>query len=441
MNRTETDSSSVSGMLLSVIFLNVEEYQGREIIHFYYKETQDLALLRNPGNLCGRLIPGAMINILLFPREENSSRLQEVSLLLDENDVLPEDFVPLLAVNMPAYRTSFGFISEPADNKGRYYAFFKHTGRDLLLGTGKYRIADNTGICLDFDGTWIIHSGLIENYFFNRIWHENSVTSWEHKFFKLSDTLDYLSIDDLNRKFRSYIIANGVLEFFYSDDWSPLFYRAQAKLGFIAITGNRNSSVQLLPQLQTAYALLDWKNITIDKKVKKILNSSRMNNENIRLNIDSDPDIVLENLISTWKKSSWLTPPYTDLIKKLASGKERIKDRTFRIWGVTLTVGRERTPVAGELGYTIGRTYTSLSGFFKRENKKYNNFGKLQLVLLAGVLKDAGIAFWNLGHPHMQYKTDLGAEIVPRKDFLERWDEAVEGESPDLSRGNDDYCD
>jgi hypothetical protein len=87
---------------------------------------------------------------------------------------------------------------------------------------------------------------------------------------------------------------------------------------------------------------------------------------------------------------------------------------------VTLTVGKEQLPVAGELGYTIGRTYTSMSGFFKREMKEYNNFGKLQLVMLAEALKKAGIFFWNLGHPHMKYKTDLAAMILSREDFLKR---------------------
>jgi len=38
--------------------------------------------------------------------------------------------------------------------------------------------------------------------------------------------------------------------------------------------------------------------------------------------------------------------------------------------------------VAGEISYAINSTYTSLTGFFTRE-KRYNNWDKLQLVLLA----------------------------------------------------------
>jgi len=33
----------------------------------------------------------------------------------------------------------------------------------------------------------------------------------------------------------------------------------------------------------------------------------------------------------------------------------------------------------------------------------------------------------------MEYKTKLGAKIIPRREFLKRWDEAVEGDSVDLA--------
>ena len=93
------------------------------------------------------------------------------------------------------------------------------------------------------------------------------------------------------------------------------------------------------------------------------------------------------------------------------------------------------TLVAGELGYTLGSTYTSLSGFFRREDRKWNHYGKLQLVMLAEALRDAGYAFWNLGHPHMAYKTALGARILPRHEFLNRWRVAIT-EGPQAKRGS-----
>ena len=433
MNTIEDNTLPLTGELLSVTFLNLESYQDKLIVHFYCNESHHWAFVRNPNILCDRLIPGAVIKVILYPIEWNSSPVLEASLFVNEDDVLPGDLFSLLAKNIPIYRTAFGFISKPSEHEGRYYAIFKQAETGMLLCSGKYTIEDNTGKCLDFDGEWNIRNGLIENYFLNRNWPESSTDNWEHNNFSISDTLDYLSIDNLNIEFRDYITDNDLLEFFYSDDWSPEFYRAQAKLGFIAITLTRNSKLLLLPQLQSSYALLDWENLTIDKKVSKILKGSRMNDENISLSIDSDPEIVLDNLLSVWGDTSWLKPPYEHLIKELASTEERDKNRTFRIWGVTLTSGKKGIPIAGELGYTIGRTYTSLSGFFNRELKEYNNFGKLQMVMLAEVLERSGIVFWNLGHPYMKYKTDLGAKIIPRKAFLKRWDAAIKGDSPDLS--------
>ena len=76
--------------------------------------------------------------------------------------------------------------------------------------------------------------------------------------------------------------------------------------------------------------------------------------------------------------------------------------------------------ISGEIGYKIGKIYTSLSGFTTKE-KKYNNCGKLQLVLLNNYLKETGVKLWNLGHPQLQYKIDLGAKIYNRIDFLELW--------------------
>ena len=357
----------------------------------------------------------------------------EAYLDINESDMLPLDLIPLLVNNMPINRTSFGFVSTPVEGKGRYYTVLKQEANGLHLCTGEYVFDGKQCTCLDFDKMWIIRNGLIENYFYNQNWPDSPVEKWTHENFELENTLDYLSIQDLNFNFRDYIANNGLLEFFYTDNWSPEFYRKQAKLGFIAITLKRNGRLMLLPQLQSSYALLDWNNLKIDKKVGKILNGNRIEDENIRLNINSDPGVVLKNLFSIWGDTLWLKPQYEKLITDLASSNEQENDNTFRIWGVTLTAGKSSLPIAGELGYTIGKTYTSLTGYFNREKKEFNNFGKLQMVMLAKILEQKGIAFWNLGHPHMKYKIDLGARVVSRDKFLERWDVAVYEDSVDLS--------
>jgi len=41
--------------------------------------------------------------------------------------------------------------------------------------------------------------------------------------------------------------------------------------------------------------------------------------------------------------------------------------------------------------------------------------------MLANYLHKRDFNFWNLGHPHMEYKKRLGCEIYKRDDFLKRW--------------------
>jgi hypothetical protein len=43
------------------------------------------------------------------------------------------------------------------------------------------------------------------------------------------------------------------------------------------------------------------------------------------------------------------------------------------------------------------------------------------MVLLALYLENNNYSFWNLGHPYMQYKFDLGAISFSREEFLKRW--------------------
>ena len=203
------------------------------------------------------------------------------------------------------------------------------------------------------------------------------------------------------------IYPNMYKNYYWSDNFSAQYYIAQAKAGFIAVTDHYEEEELLLPEIQFSYALLDFKDLHISRKVKKILDK-----KDLKLEISQDLDEVVGH-INTAHKNCWLTPRYLEMIKKTQN-----LDDNFEF--ISIGIRDNGTLVAAEIGYVIGSTYTSLSGFSSRE-RKYKNYGTTQLVLLAQHLEKSGFSFWNLGQSYMTYKLALGAKIYERQDFLKRW--------------------
>lgn len=226
-------------------------------------------------------------------------------------------------------------------------------------------------------------------------------------------TLEHL----LNKDFLNlFIYPNENLNLYWSEDWSEEFYIESAYKGFISTYQNIDGIECLLPEIQHAYAVLDWNDLIIPNKINKIINSLEFKNYAFKLNCNLDNIL---SKIANYHNNNWVSEKYAELFKKLIACNN--KSRDFHVLTAELVDLRTNEIIAGEFGYTIGATYTSLSGFCERTNKKYNNFGKLQLVLLAKTLEYHGYHFWNLGHPYMNYKFELGAKIKNRMLFLDKW--------------------
>ena len=89
-------------------------------------------------------------------------------------------------------------------------------------------------------------------------------------------------------------------------------YIKLARAGFISTSTKLNSEkIYLLPEIQFEYAVLDFKNLHICKKVEKLLNKS-----SFRFVVNSDINLVLEE-INSYHKDSWLCNRYRDLILAL----------------------------------------------------------------------------------------------------------------------------
>lgn len=114
---------------------------------------------------------------------------------------------------------------------------------------------------------------------------------------------------------------------------------------------------------------------------------------------------------------SWLYPPIVEGFRKLYeagdAGVELYPDRHVRFYSVELVDVESGRVAAGELGYTVGRTYTSLTGF-----SRVSGAGTVQLHALGRLLHLSGFLMWDLGMS-MPYKLSLGAEDVERDLFLD----------------------
>jgi hypothetical protein len=234
--------------------------------------------------------------------------------------------------------------------------------------------------------------------------------------------------------------------YYWSPTWDPKLYVALARAGFISVSVvHHEAGPVLIAELQARYAVLAWPNLHLSRKLRKLLRSQRIAAEDIELRVVDDPSRVIERLVEQYRSKTWLKKSYVEMLGRLPTGR----DPRFSLHGVELWSKRREFLIAGELGYSIGRTYTSLSGFHTRDGESsafgdgsdmggsgidiepsdgrpWRGFGMLQMWLLGERLRDRGYAFWNLGHTEQAYKQALGARILGRGQFLRRWLGAVD---------------
>lgn len=226
--------------------------------------------------------------------------------------------------------------------------------------------------------------------------------------------IHYLSRADLHDPFLLQRIYNDLQHYYYwSDDFSEAMYMDLAEAGFICVSTEHEGRLLLLAEIQQAYALLDFNQMRIGKRVAKL-----MRRGGYELSFNSAFDEVVAS-IQAAHEECWIRGAYADVMRRLSRGEG------FQLFSTELFEVSSKKLVAGEIGYTTSNNvYTSLSGFHNPQHE-YNSWGTLQLVLLGQHLQRRGVRFWNLGHPYMEYKIDLGAKVVSRPDFLRLWYDGI----------------
>ncbi|MFW6289091.1 MAG: leucyl/phenylalanyl-tRNA--protein transferase [Spirochaetota bacterium] len=149
--------------------------------------------------------------------------------------------------------------------------------------------------------------------------------------------------------------------------------------------------------------------------------STRRRARGLTVRIDHDFDSCLAAIVDHHPER-WLTDRLCDSLRSLhRKPRSGVKARSVEVYSGAVLV-------AGEIGYTCGAAYTSMSGFHSASGA-----GSVQLAALGTLLEQAGFSFWDLGMV-IEYKIDLGSRVYEREAFLERYSEAGRRPTPDLSR-------
>mmetsp|Transcript_31692 Transcript_31692/g.67107 ORF Transcript_31692/g.67107 Transcript_31692/m.67107 type:complete len:432 (-) Transcript_31692:86-1381(-) len=85
-----------------------------------------------------------------------------------------------------------------------------------------------------------------------------------------------------------------------------------------------------------------------------------------------------------------------------------------RLYSVEVWNAETGALAGGELGYSVGGIYSSLTGFSNEDAA-----GSVQLVALGKLLTKVGFEYWDLGMA-LDYKTRLGAELMRRSEFVRK---------------------
>ncbi|CAI5724913.1 unnamed protein product [Hyaloperonospora brassicae] len=201
-------------------------------------------------------------------------------------------------------------------------------------------------------------------------------------------------------------------DFYVSRHFDPVLLSHLMYAGFLPIASDVHETCYLLPKLHQQRCVLCFQPQTPQHVPKSVLKRAKR----YTFVLNRDFHAVVAGCHEQ-HGVPWLYPPLVESFEALFKAREtgvalgsgpRVQLCTVELYEVATD-----TLVAGELGYTVGRVYTSLTGF-----SRASGAGTVQLHALSRFLYLAGFKMWDLGMS-MDYKMSLGATNVERDAFLD----------------------
>lgn len=125
------------------------------------------------------------------------------------------------------------------------------------------------------------------------------------------------------------------------------------------------------------------------------------------LSIGQDFDGVVSGIVNQ-HLNTWIVQEYISGLKCIFLNPGKFSGVTLH----SIELWEDDKLIAGELGYSVGSIYTSLSGFHTK-----NNSGTVQMLALGKTLRKRGFEVWDLGMS-LKYKIGLGAIDIDRHSFI-----------------------
>lgn len=197
------------------------------------------------------------------------------------------------------------------------------------------------------------------------------------------------------------LLAQQQREFCSATDFTPAFVAAVCHQGYLPMGEQIAGLPVLLIKSHHQRCVLDFAHLHIARKLRRYARG-------LTLAINQDFTRCLQ-AIAHYHAPSWLIAPLCEAFLSL----HKYPTNNVALHSIEIYDGNRL--VAGEVGYSTGAIYTSLAGFHTQ-----NGAGSVQLALLGQMLACSGFAFWDLGM-ELPYKLQLGAQIIERPSFLERW--------------------